>query len=222
MFCISLRKRKEWASVPSTLLSQQQPKWQEQFLETHDLAVPLPQRRQQDPKDFLRLLLLSATDILPPQNSLPRIERLYQAGGKHVGVVFLLHEQDSQGSGSREFMTLQATLHTSGIEMPIIPLSSASSLSETISAFRRQLSQSHAPIPLGHPATVLLPYCSNNSPIAEHARNLLSDLCHSIQELSQLATTVAGKRELTKWLTEGSPTVADKIIGFWEQEYIAD
>jgi hypothetical protein len=32
MFCTSLRKRKDWASVPSTLLSQQQRKWQGTFL----------------------------------------------------------------------------------------------------------------------------------------------------------------------------------------------
>jgi hypothetical protein len=110
--------------VPSTLLSQQQRKWQgitrntslqisrltlsEQTLETHDLAIPLPQR-QQDLKDFFRLILLSATDIQPPEQSLPRIERLYQAGGKHIGIIFLLHEMDSQGGGNRKFMSLQAT-----------------------------------------------------------------------------------------------------------------
>lgn len=81
---------------------------EELSLETHDIAIPLPQTLQQNPKEFFRLLLLSSTDIQPPEKPLARIERLYQAGGKHVGVVFLLHENDSQGGGTRAFMSLQA------------------------------------------------------------------------------------------------------------------
>ena len=123
MFCASLRKREEWAPVPSTLLSQQRPKWKgtmvnavvrshgshspEQELETHDLAIPLPQR-QKEPKDVFRLLLLSSVDIQPPEKSLARIERLYQAGGKNVGIIFLLHEKESKHGGTGAFMRLQA------------------------------------------------------------------------------------------------------------------
>jgi len=76
------------------------------MLETHDLAIPLPQRRQGS-KDLFRFLLLSAADAEPLETSLPRIERLYHAGGKHVGIVFLMEETSSQG-GNRAFMSLQA------------------------------------------------------------------------------------------------------------------
>jgi hypothetical protein len=77
-------------------------------------------------------------------------------------------------------------------------------------------------MPTMNPATALLPYCSNNPPIPEHARNLLSDICHSIPELSQAAMTSDGRKSLKEWLTEPSLAIVEDIIGFWEQEYIAE
>ena len=73
-----------------------------------------------------------------------------------------------------------------------------------------------------NPETALLPYCSNNPPIPEHARNVVSDLYHSIPELSQAATTPAGRQALMEYLTDPSLTVAEDVVGFWEQEYIAE
>lgn len=126
MFCSSLRKRPEWAQVPSSLLSQQQPRWKglsqqkrqkqdslltivlEQFLETHDLSLPLPQRHSQNQQEWFRLLLLSPSDMQPASDHMARIERLYhQTGGLHVGIVFLLHDGDSQEDGTTNFMALQ-------------------------------------------------------------------------------------------------------------------
>jgi hypothetical protein len=108
------------------------------------------------------------------------------------------------------------------LEMPILPLSTVSSLSQIISVFHQQLFQSHAPLPTINTATTLLPYCSNNPPIPEHARNVLSDICQGIPELAQAATTTDGQRGLRMWLTDPSPAVADDVIGFWELEYIAE
>jgi hypothetical protein len=168
-----------------------------------------------------------------------RIERLHHAGGKNVGIVFLLRKEDSQEGGTRDLMNLQAmyemsipglletlnktrSLLSSGIEMHIIPLCSISSLSQTLSTFHQQLFRSHHPTPTANSVNALLPYCSNTPPISEHARNVLSDICSSVPELAQASTTLDGQKWLKSWLTEQSSVTADDVIGFWEQEYIAE
>jgi len=50
----------------------------------------------------------------------------------------------------------------------------------------------------------------------------LSDICHSIPELSQAATTNDGRDALRRYLTEPSSAVAEDVIGFWEQEMIVE
>ena len=126
MFCSSLRKRREWAQVPSSLLAQQEPRWKgsptyksrfectlltthlELHLETHDLALPLPQRYSQNQQEWFRLLLFSPSDTHPESNYMARIERLYHlTGGSRIGIVFLLRDSGSQEDGTRTLMTLQ-------------------------------------------------------------------------------------------------------------------
>lgn len=103
--------------------------------------------------------------------------------------------------------------------MPIIPLASASSLPTAVSSFQRQLAHSQlAARPRIDPSTAVLPYCSVNGLIPEHSRNVLSDICHSIPELAQAATTGDGQDRLRQWLTE--PSQAEQIMEFWKQEYI--
>ena len=82
----------------------------EQAVETHDIALPLPQPDQQEQKHLLRILLLSSTDIQTSSNSMARIERLYnQTGGRLVGIIFLLRESNvSLEDGTRALMSLQA------------------------------------------------------------------------------------------------------------------
>jgi hypothetical protein len=123
MFSTTLRKRPEWASVPSSLLSQQTPKWKgkwcnsnvttklllidsEQSLQTHDLAIPLP--RQGQMQDFFHIILLSCADMRKPEEYMSRIERLYHhTGGKDIGIVFLIRDEHSQENGTRALMNLQ-------------------------------------------------------------------------------------------------------------------
>jgi len=78
----------------------------EQTLETHDIAIPIPQG---DQKEFFRILLLSSSDLQHPASSTDRIQRLYhQTGGRHVGIVFLLNETTQSGNGTVSLMNLQA------------------------------------------------------------------------------------------------------------------
>jgi hypothetical protein len=81
----------------------------EKFLETHDLTLTLPKYQQEEKQQFFRLLLLSASDISDPATALPRVERLYHlAGGRHVGIIFLLQEKTSGNNGTFGYMNLQA------------------------------------------------------------------------------------------------------------------
>lgn len=81
----------------------------EQTLDSHDLAIPLPQSRQQDPKNFFRIVLISPSDMYPTTLIMGRIERLYHlTGGRNVGIVFLIQDSVSRENGVRTLMTLQA------------------------------------------------------------------------------------------------------------------
>lgn len=81
----------------------------EKKLETHDIAIPLPQLSQHAQKQFLRIILLSSEDMKDFPHVMDRIERLYHhAGGRYVGIFFLLGDVTSQENGLRSFMKLQA------------------------------------------------------------------------------------------------------------------
>jgi hypothetical protein len=111
----------------------------------------------------------------------------------------------------------------STFEIPIIPISSVSGLQQFVSSFQRQLVQARYTLrPPANPATELLPYCSVSGLIPEHTRNVLSDICHSMPELAQAATTQEGQAVLRQWLAEPSPAVVENIIEFWKQEYIVE
>jgi hypothetical protein len=108
--------------------------------------------------------------------------------------------------------------------MPIIPLISVSSFLTTLISFQKQFVQTACTrssiIP--NPVTTLLPFCTVDGSIPEHASNVLSDICHSIPELSQAATTPDGQIGLRQWLSDQPPAVVQNIIEFWEQEYVAE
>jgi hypothetical protein len=78
----------------------------EKSLVTHDIA--LPSSRTGGRVGF-RLLLLSTSDLRPPQDGWSRIERfLHLTGGRDVGIVFLLQETSSSENGIIPYMELQA------------------------------------------------------------------------------------------------------------------
>jgi hypothetical protein len=119
---------------------------------------------------------------------------------------------------ARHFNLLTRLL-SSSFELPILPISTASSLQPTLYAFHHQLLKSRSvPVPVD-PATIL-PYCTPCAPLPEHATNVLSDICPSLGDLARAATTKDGQETIRHWLSE--PTQAEEVIGFWLNEYIAD
>ncbi|KAL3424812.1 hypothetical protein PVAG01_04093 [Phlyctema vagabunda] len=225
MFCTSLRKRKEWETVPPALLACKTSQWIEKSIGTHDLSIPVPhQPRTPQLKDWFGLLLLSAVDMQSPLTMMGRIERLcHQKGGQDVGIVFLLTQQSVGGSGVASYMDFQSRV-VRDFDIPIFPLSSISSLQTSLQGLHRQLVQTRcAPVPAPvSPLTALLPFCSTNPPIPEHSRNVLSDIVHSLPELAALATTSDGQERILGWLSGSSQNTAEDVLEFWAVEFIAD
>lgn len=134
MFCTSIRQRKEWDSVPQTLLTLQSnlgPKWRgnirspllaarpyrprphtellvEMTLTTHDLALPLPPGSADAGARKAIFLLLSTSD-LKHEATLQRIERFSLTGDEHQAIIFLLHEKEDGRDGMAKFIEFQST-----------------------------------------------------------------------------------------------------------------
>ncbi|KAM3077691.1 hypothetical protein ACMFMG_007015 [Clarireedia jacksonii] len=221
MFCSTLRKRKEWAFIPSVLLKENLPKWQEKNLETHDIAIPVP-RVKQNHQEYFRFLLLSSSDLDTPAAVMGRVERLYhQTGGRDIGIIFLL-QTNGRSNDTTAFLKLQVSL-LDNFQMPLLPLYSIEKLLPTIHMFHKRL------LSPGVQRTInaqfeLLPSCMIGTGMTEHTRNILSDICHSLPELVQAAISSDGQDKLRQWLSDNrdSSQAAEDVIDFWKQEYLLE
>lgn len=101
----------------------------EKVLNTHDIAIPLP--RMNDEGNYVRMLLLTVSDIKSPDKGWKRIERLYHLhGGHNVGMVLLLAGEDTKDDSVHAYMELQARYvgiqrvpHTGQIVIDLIEVS---------------------------------------------------------------------------------------------------
>jgi hypothetical protein len=50
----------------------------------------------------------------------------------------------------------------------------------------------------------------------------VSDVYSNIPYLAQAATTQDGRQDIRRWLSGATSGIAEDIIGFWEQEFIAE
>ncbi|KAH6648480.1 hypothetical protein BKA67DRAFT_365057 [Truncatella angustata] len=217
LICSSIRKRPDWASLFPALLQSSNPtgRWKEAKLDTHDLAVPLHLSGQTARLHFCAICLSpQEVDSLETRK---RIERLYNLnGGQYVAIVLLM-EQHQGSSDTAMMMKLQIEL-MSGLEMPIIPLSSTRELPATIMAFHRQLMTSAAPIKQAVTARCLLSHCSEIHHLGEHTTNLLSDITTDFRDLVHKATTLEGQQNLRDYLGND----AERVIKFWQDEYLVE
>lgn len=186
-------------------------------------------------------------------DGLSRIERLNSLDGSNarVAIVFLLREKkvdsENDGDGMTAYMELQAKyvhlqicqlpliaisatrLLTLSLLLQIIPLPSVVALPSTLWSFARQLMAPRLTPPIVDPVTDILPYCTaggvQQRQLPEHARNVLSDIVHSLRDLAAAATTPDGQVVLRQWLSDGTGNsrgsrVAEEVIEFWQVEYI--
>ncbi|KAI6250424.1 hypothetical protein HI914_01658 [Erysiphe necator] len=223
MFCSSLRGRIEWNKVPATLLAMEFPKWRERVLDTYDMALPINmQIGSSGSTEFFHFLLLSSFDLKDSDKVSTRTQRLfYSQGGKNIGIIFLLNEQGQEENGPKALMTLQNSI-LSDLEMPVLLLFGVDSLEATIQVFQEQFRQSsRSSSQKDISAITLLPFCSIHPPIPKYAINLLIDICLNISSLLELVTTREGIEKLTIVLS-GFPGLAQDIISFWHNDYVAD
>ncbi|KAI0102912.1 hypothetical protein GGR51DRAFT_573721 [Nemania sp. FL0031] len=218
LVCISLRKRLDWASLPSLLFQSNSignashGKWKETQLNTHDLSIPLATRRA------FRAILISPRDVAS-DGILGRIERLYNlTGGQDAGIIFLLKNNDDEQSAVSTLMTLQLQL-IGKWELPIIPVESVAAVAASLSTLRRELVAAGASQKTPNPATSLLPFCSDRERLAEHSVNIVTDMTSGFKDLlSKLTSDPRFVSEITELLGED----AEKLKGFWKDDYLVD
>lgn len=79
----------------------------ETALNTHDIAIPLP--RTDGEGNYVRMLLLTVSDIKSPDKGWKRIERLYHLhGGHNVAIVLLIAGESTKEEGVHSYMDLEA------------------------------------------------------------------------------------------------------------------
>lgn len=66
----------------------------------------------------------------------------------------------------------------------------------------------------------VLPYCSSGAQLHENTKNVLSDMFHSLSELSMAATTADGQNAIREYVPD--KLQAEEAIRFWLDEYIAE
>ncbi|KAI0176202.1 hypothetical protein GGR52DRAFT_349973 [Hypoxylon sp. FL1284] len=216
LICHSLRKRPDWASLAPALLQGNGTRWKEAKLETHDVAIPLPSSGRQAQR-ALCAILLSPSDV-GKDECRGRIQRLSRlSGGEDIAIVFLLKQEQGQGSATAALMTLQLDL-VGEFEMPIIPVNSVQAVSTNLMAFYRQICTSSGSSKKANPAQTLLPYCSDRPPLPEHTVNVLTDITSNIRDLLDTASTSAGQVKLAQYLGDNS----ESAISFWGDEYVVE
>ncbi|KAI6093716.1 hypothetical protein F4821DRAFT_4305 [Hypoxylon rubiginosum] len=218
LICRSLRGRPDWASLTPTLVQGNGIKWKEAQLDTHDVAIPLPNPGGQSQR-ALRAILLSPSDVGKDvcRHRIQRLSRL--SGGQDVAIVFLLKQEQGQMSAMAAFMTLQLEGSLIGeFEIPVIPVNSVQAVLPNLMAFHRQISTSSGPRKTADPARSLLPYCSDKPPLPEHVVHVLSDITSSTRDLQDTMSTPAGQMKMAEFLGNN----AQNAISFWADEYVAE
>ncbi|KAI1804089.1 hypothetical protein F4811DRAFT_553266 [Daldinia bambusicola] len=218
LVCSSLRKRPVWDTlVPALLQGGKGARWKEAKLDTHDVAIPIPNPGG-TPHRVLRAILLLPSDV-GNEGSRNRIRRLSSLnGGQDVVLVFLLEQGHGQASPMAAFMTLQLDLINDELEIPIIPANSVQDVLTNLMAFHRQISISNRSRKAVNPVQTLLPYCTEGQLLSEHAVNVVTDLTSSFRDLAEAASTHAGQAKIVEFL--GSD--AASIISFWAKEYLVE
>lgn len=185
----------------------------ESKIEPHDIAITIPARGPHLKARTLRIVLLSPSNLLPPNEAgvddrLVRFVR--SSGGIDSVIVFLLNEfvtshtgdaeGDSDSTGTRAYAQLQVEILCSPDlrGMPILPLHSTRSLVKTL---RNHVSMLTSRTPLPPPpmrAVELLQYCTASAPLqllGEHSVNIISDVVPDMKTLALLGTGDEGLRE---------------------------
>ncbi|OTB06663.1 hypothetical protein M426DRAFT_105677 [Hypoxylon sp. CI-4A] len=184
-------------------------------LDTHDVALPIPTASGQAQR-VLRAMLLSSSDI-GTDECRKRIQRLYHLnGGQDAVILFLLKQEQGQASPMATFMKLQ--LELSEFEIPLIPVNAVEDVAPVLKAFHGQVGANNGPRRVANPAQTLLPYCSDNPPLPQHAVNILTDVTSDVRGLLETMSSAYGQKKIVDFLGNES----ENAISFWAKEYVVD
>ncbi|KAI4719110.1 hypothetical protein E4T48_04645 [Aureobasidium sp. EXF-10727] len=207
-FCTSLRRRSSFASIVPLLTAPTGLAVKESLLESHDIAVPIPDFPKPIPNTksnrVLRLLLISpnnmSEDKLP--TTIARIQHFMAlTGGLDVAIILSLSASkpfssakdlmnDSQVDnmdGVNSYSRLQAELMTRPelTWVPILPLAKLDGIVELVKTHVQAISR-----PKPKPSSAVRPldmlaHCSPDRPLPPLAVNLASDVFSSLKHVCQ-------------------------------------
>ncbi|KAG9590358.1 hypothetical protein KCU77_g9810, partial [Aureobasidium melanogenum] len=210
MFCTSLRRRSSFASVVPLLIAPSGLATKESLLESHDIALPIPDFPKTVPKTkskrTLRLLLLSPNNMSEERlpDTIARIQHFVAlTGGLDVAIILslsaskpfssaktLLNATEIGGmDGVHSYARLQAELmtRTELAWVPILPLAKLDGIVELIKSHAQSISR-----PKSKPSSALRPvdmlaHCTDDPPLPSLAINLATDAFSSLSNIAQAA-----------------------------------
>ncbi|THX40120.1 hypothetical protein D6D10_03733 [Aureobasidium pullulans] len=210
MFCTTLRRRSSFASVIPSLIAPSGLAIKESQLETHDIALPLPDfpkiTHDSKPKRTLRLLLLSPNNMSETKlpGTLSRIQHFVSlTGGLDVAIVMSLSAskpfssardllnatQADEMDGIRSYALLQAEFMTRSelSWIPILPLAKLDGLVGVVKTHAQSISR-----PRPKPSSAVRPldmlaHCTPDLPLPSLAVDLTSDIFTSLGHVAQAA-----------------------------------
>ncbi|KAK6004111.1 hypothetical protein QM012_008961 [Aureobasidium pullulans] len=210
MFCTSLRRRSSFASVVPLLAAPSGLAVKESMLETHDIAIPIPEFPKAAPdtksKRMLRLLLLSPNSMSEEQlpATIARIQHfVILTGGLDVAIVMslsvskpfssakdlLVASELDDMNGIQSYARLQAELLTKTelTWVPILPLVKLDGIVELIKIHAQSISR-----PKPKPSSAVRPmdmlaHCTTDPPLSSLAINLASDTFPCLSNVAQAA-----------------------------------
>lgn len=130
---------------------------------------------------------------------------------------------DPHGRLSLESSTWLTSTRVMGkFDIPILPVTSVTTVPATLTAFQRQLgctpeSQGRPNLPA--PAKCLLPFCTTGAPLSSHAVNVLTDITEGFPDLAQKVATADGQQLIKDYLGEDA---GGGVISFLHQEYMVN
>ena len=112
-------------------------------------------------------------------------------------------------------------VHTLSTPPPILPISSPERLLPLLMTYITPPQPPASTPPLPSPL-LLLPHTTSTAParsLPTRATYVLSDLCHSLKEVVELAQTNRGREMLGQWVGAGEKR---GLAEFWEGEWICE
>ncbi|KAG8527174.1 uncharacterized protein KY384_008604 [Bacidia gigantensis] len=229
MFSTTLRRRPSLSGLAPILQTSPAPKlFESSDLHTHDIAFPFNTKTQAQPTPgpSILVLLLTSSTLSPSRKptTLDRVTRFSTLATSPAPLILFLLKPPSATTNATSrkevenvsttsdlcgFMELQTLIHEHLLHAPsILPVPAISDILPTLHTYTSSLAANLAmpPLPIPPPRQVALSLLQRmtTSPtgLSQHDTNVMSDICRSIEEVSALASSTAGRRELKGWLGE--------------------